>query len=78
MGDEVWLPEGAELAEFKPCVVYFDDMRLTQILLADAPAVSIPLKIPGVNGNCVDLLYDVRTDELVGVQIWADVRKPVK
>lgn len=78
MNDRIQLPPGAELGEFKPCVAYFDDLRMTQILLADASVLSVPLKIPGVEGHCVDLLYDMYTDELVGVQIWDDVRKPVK
>lgn len=75
MDDAISLPDGAELAEFKPCVVYNEEMQLTQILLRDASMVSVPLRIPGVKGHCIDMLYDMTTGELVGMQVWDDVRK---
>lgn len=72
--DAAMLPD-VELAEFKPCVVYNEEMRLTQVLLKDASTVSVPLRIPGATGHCVDMLYDMTTGDLVGMQVWGDVRR---
>lgn len=71
------LPEGVELAEFKPCVVYNGELRLTQMLLEDATTVWHPWRGTRSMG-AVDLGYHAKTGKLVGIQIWDDVREQPK
>ena len=57
----------AELKEFKPCVIKFENLGLTQILLEDCATVSKPV-FEGVH-HTVDWLesFDGR---VVGLQVW--------
>lgn len=58
--------------KFRPGVSYDEDpLKLTQLLLEDKPIVWCPA--PGPKGHWVDLGYDF-DGNLVGVQVWADVR----
>jgi hypothetical protein len=65
---------GGEMGEFKPCVVYFEGVRLTQMLLQDAAIVWVPWRGTSGMGHAVDLGYHMETGELIGIQIWDDVR----
>lgn len=65
------LPEGFELAEFKPCVFYVDGLKVTEMLLEDTCIVWVPWG--PYTGHAVDCGYS--TDgRLVGMRIWDDVR----
>jgi hypothetical protein len=57
---------------FKPVVFYNEPLKLTQVILEDAPVVWCAL-VPNT-GHDVDIGYDASDGRLVGVQIWADVR----
>ena len=67
----LWL---ASWRRFKPCVVEWPNMQVTDVVLKDCLTVYRPLKIPGVAGHCVDMGYDER-GELVAVKIWSLVGK---
>jgi hypothetical protein len=66
-------PEGVEIGEFKPCVLYYEDMRITEMLLREASIVWCPWG--PYKGHAVYCGYDMATGELVGIKIWDDVRK---
>jgi hypothetical protein len=68
-------PPGLELAEFKPCIFYVEEMRVTQMLLEDAPIVWHAWRGTRHMGHAVDLGYHMETGKLVGIQIWDDVRE---
>lgn len=58
---------------YRPGVFYSRATDTTEILLRDTATVSAPF--PGLGeGHLVDLMYDFE-GELVGVRVWADVRK---
>jgi hypothetical protein len=61
---------------FKPCILYLDEMKLTQVLFKDATIVWHPWRGTVGMGHAVDLGYCADTGELVGIQIWDDVRSP--
>lgn len=58
---------------FKPCVCYFKEDKITEIILKDCFMTWHPLQRSAA--HFVDLGYD-QDDNLVGVRIWADVREP--
>lgn len=71
----ITLPEGVVFnPDFKPCVVYNEEMRLTQMLLEDVMVIWSPWRGVAGMGHAVDLGYD-ETGKLVGIQIWDDVRR---
>jgi hypothetical protein len=59
-----------KLGVFKPCVVLWEAMSITEVLMADTGTCYCPL--PVGPGHCVDLGYDFNGN-LVAVKIWADV-----
>jgi hypothetical protein len=62
-------------AEFKPSVEYNADAGVTTMILRDAQTIWSPLTFGGIlKGHAIDLGYDGETGELIGIQIWADVR----
>lgn len=65
MNRKLW--DAVELKEFKPCVVKFEGLGLTQVLLEDCGTVSKPV-FEGVH-HTVDWLesFDGR---IVGLQVW--------
>lgn len=56
---------------FKPSVLYYQEIGLTQMLLEDTFIVWCPWG--KYEGHAVDCGYD-RSGKLVGIQIWDDVR----
>lgn len=65
------LPHGFELAEFKPQVIYNEDLRLTEMILEDVCTVWVPWG--PYQGHAVDCGYGP-DGRLVGIKIWDDVR----
>lgn len=55
---------------FEPCVMLWPEIGITEFVMKDTVAVSIPL--PVGPGHCVNLEYGF-DNELVGIKIWADV-----
>lgn len=62
-------------APFEPRIIYYDEMRLTEFIMADVTTVWSPWRATAHMGHAIDLGYDMETGELVGVKIWDDVRK---
>jgi len=60
---------GVALREFKPCVVYYEGIRATEMLIEDCSIVWCPWGPPG---HAVDLGYS-NDGRLVGIRIWDDV-----
>lgn len=58
------------LRVFQPCIVLWDNARITEFCMKDVGTVYCPL--PVGPGHCVDLGYDF-DGKLVAVKIWADV-----
>lgn len=70
------LPPGVELGEFKPCVIYNEELRLTEMVLKDVSIVWCPWG--PTKGHAVDCGYDMEGN-LVAIKIWDDVRtRPVR
>lgn len=72
-----WLPEVLELLgwrrrRFKPCVIYNEHLRLTEMILEDTMTVWVPWG--PYKGHAVDCGYD-GNGKLVGIKIWDDVRE---
>lgn len=66
------LPDGIELGEFKPCIIYNEELRLTEMILEDVTTV---WKAWGpYKGHAVDCGYAMDDGRLVGIKIWDDVR----
>lgn len=60
---------------FRPQVVYYPSLNMTDILLRDTATVSVPWGYADDGaGHVLDMLYDLQGD-LVGVRMWADVRR---
>lgn len=57
--------------KFKPCVIYHDEIRMTELLLEDTAIVWRPWGL--YKGHAVDCGYSF-DGRLVGIQIWDDVR----
>lgn len=62
-----------KIGKFKPCVLYNEDLRLTEMVLKDTSIVWVPWG--PFKGHAVDCGYDSEGN-LVGIKIWDDVRKP--
>lgn len=62
---------GIKLGKFKPCVIYNEHLRLTEIILKDCMTVWCPWG--PYKGHAVDCGYGP-DGELVGIKIWDDVR----
>ena len=60
------------VARFKPCGVYNEHLRLTEIILEDTSIVWCPWG--PYKGHAVDCGYSF-DGRLVGIQIWDDVRE---
>ncbi len=74
----IQLPHDFVLADFKPCVIYNDPLKLTQMILEDVTIVWHAWRGTASMGHAVDLGYDA-DGKLVGIQIWDDVRtRPIK
>lgn len=56
--------------EFKPCVMYLEDADHTEMLLADT-LTYWRLLFDG----CVEIGYDMKTHEIVGIRVVGDVRR---
>ncbi len=63
---------GLEMGEFKPCVMYSDELRITEVLLEDTATVWCPWG--PYHGHAVDCGYAMDDGRLVGIKIWDDVR----
>src|SRR6516162_10919050 len=69
-------PAGLVLEEFKSCVIYNEQLKLTQMLLENCTTVWHPWRGTAGMGHAVDLGYHAETGKLVAIQIWDDVRVP--
>lgn len=67
------LPEGIELSEFKPCVLYNDNLKVTEIILEDVACVWEPWG--PYQAYAVDCGYAMDDGRLIGIKIWDDVRR---
>jgi hypothetical protein len=70
MSEDISLSSSRGVTEFQPCVEYNDDLRMTAVVLKDAAILWTSIGVP----HFLDLGYDMETGELVGVQVWSDVR----
>ena len=52
-------------------VLFNSRLKMTWITVRDVPTVWVPLKEPGPS---IDLGYDMKMGDLIGIQIWDDVR----
>lgn len=70
--DGSWLKLLSEKSfrEFKPCVVYYEGIKATEMLLENCDTVWCPW---GPTGHAVDLGYS-DDGRLVGIRIWDDVQ----
>lgn len=59
-----------KLQVFQPTVILWDEMSITEMVLADAGMCYCPL--PVGPGHCVDLGYDF-DGKLIAIKIWGDV-----
>lgn len=60
-----WISRG----KFRPGVVEFRAARVTEMVIEDALIVYRPLRIPGVDGACVDLGYS-SDGRLIAIKVW--------
>jgi len=60
------------IADFKPCIMYNDALRVTEMIMEDVPTVWCPWG--PYKGHAVDCGYAMDDGRLVGMKIWDDVR----
>lgn len=65
----VTLPDDFGMGEFKPCVIFNEELKLTEMLLEDTMIVWRPWRGTAGMGHAVDLGYD-ENGKLVGIKIW--------
>lgn len=63
------------LPEFKPCIIYNDELRLTEMIMEDVLTVWQPYGTWICKGHFVDCGYAMDDGRLVGIKIWDDVRR---
>lgn len=64
-------PQPEDLPPFQPCVIYWEGVRCTEMILEDTTIVYRPWG--PYKGHAVDLGYNAE-GKLVGIKIWDDVR----